>query len=140
MELIWSLVTTIWEKSVYRYAISTLALDIIETMYLLQIFNFYSLPILVLCLPQSTLHGFLRGLRDSIAGFGLIFTYDAQVPSRDVSSPPQETSLARRRAALQAEKKQKHAEQKELVLWRILAGSNVHDSRRSWYCITALLV
>ncbi|XP_050715792.1 etoposide-induced protein 2.4 homolog isoform X1 [Eriocheir sinensis] len=81
---------------------------------------------------KSTLHGFLRGVRDSIAGFGLIFTYDTQEPSKDVSSLPQETSLARRRAAQQAEKKQKHAEQKELVLWRILAGSIVHDSHRSW--------
>ncbi|XP_045139186.1 etoposide-induced protein 2.4 homolog isoform X1 [Portunus trituberculatus] len=81
---------------------------------------------------KSIVYGFLRGLRDSVAGFGLIFTYDTQEPPRYVSTSSQETSLAQRRAAQQAEKKQKHAEQKELVLWRILAGSNVHDSHRYW--------
>lgn len=85
------------------------------------------------------MYGFLRGLRDSVAGFGLIFTYDTQEPLKDASTSPQETSLAQRRAAQQAEKKQKHAEQKELVLWRILAGSNVHDSPRYWYCISTML-
>ncbi|KAK8405067.1 hypothetical protein O3P69_001562 [Scylla paramamosain] len=81
---------------------------------------------------KSIVYGFLRGLRDSVAGFGLIFTYDIQEPPKDASTSSQETSLAQRRAAQQAEKKQKHAEQKELVLWRILAGSNVHDSHRYW--------
>ncbi|KAG0715929.1 Etoposide-induced protein 2.4 [Chionoecetes opilio] len=77
---------------------------------------------------KSTVYGILRGLRDSVAGFGLIFTYDTQEPPKDVSSkPPQETSLARRRAVQQAEKKQKQAEQKQEdennVLYRIMQCS-----------------
>ncbi|XP_045594847.2 etoposide-induced protein 2.4 homolog isoform X5 [Procambarus clarkii] len=59
------------------------------------------------------LRGFFRGLRDSVAGFVLIFGYDAEVPEKPRSSPSQETNLAKRRAAQQVEKKKKQALQKD---------------------------
>ncbi|KAG7160282.1 etoposide-induced protein 2.4 homolog isoform X2 [Homarus americanus] len=58
-------------------------------------------------------YGFLRGVRDSFAGFVLIFRYDADAPKKPRASPVQETNLAKRRAAQQAEKKQKQASQKD---------------------------
>nr|XP_045594843.1 etoposide-induced protein 2.4 homolog isoform X2 [Procambarus clarkii] len=84
------------------------------------------------------LRGFFRGLRDSVAGFVLIFGYDAEVPEKPRSSPSQETNLAKRRAAQQVEKKKKQALQKELVLWRILRDPYVHVTAGSRYCIDCL--
>ncbi|KAK4318440.1 hypothetical protein Pmani_010549 [Petrolisthes manimaculis] len=75
---------------------------------------------------KTIIYGFLRGLRDSLAGFVLIFRYDAEQPDKPSrsSSPTQETNLARRRAAQQAEKKQKQqAKQKDestKVIHRVL--------------------
>ncbi|KAK8730042.1 hypothetical protein OTU49_008434 [Cherax quadricarinatus] len=62
---------------------------------------------------KLTIYGFLRGVRDSIAGFVLIFRYDVEMPENPRSSPTKETNLAKRRAAQQAEKKQKQALQKD---------------------------
>ncbi|ROT78274.1 etoposide-induced protein 2.4 homolog isoform X1 [Penaeus vannamei] len=62
---------------------------------------------------KTTVNGFVRGLSDSIKGFVLIFHYDAEVPEKPRSSPTQETNLAKRRAAQQAEKKQRQASQKD---------------------------
>ncbi|XP_071536497.1 etoposide-induced protein 2.4 homolog isoform X2 [Panulirus ornatus] len=71
---------------------------------------------------KLSVYGFLRGLRDSIAGFVLIFRYDADAPEKPRSSPTKETNLAKRRAAQQAEKKQKQTLQKDdtKVIHRVL--------------------
>lgn len=65
----------------------------------------------------------------------LIFGYDRDAqnrePVRSGSPSPQETNLAKRRAAQQAERKQKQALQKELVLWRIFSDPYVHDQHCS---------
>lgn len=61
---------------------------------------------------KTAANGFVHGLRDSVAGFLLIFTYDAEVQEKPRSSSTQETNLAKRRAAQQAEKKQKQSSEK----------------------------
>lgn len=61
---------------------------------------------------KTVLHGFGHGLVNSLAGFYLIFSYDAEVQEKPRSSS-QETNLAKRRAAQQAEKKQKQPNQED---------------------------
>ncbi|KAK7079187.1 hypothetical protein SK128_010188, partial [Halocaridina rubra] len=61
----------------------------------------------------GVVNGYFYGLRDSLRGFVLIFTYDNEVHEKPRNSSSQETNLARRRAVQQAEKKLKHSQEKE---------------------------
>lgn len=56
---------------------------------------------------KCTVNGFVRGLKDSLRGFYLIFHYDTELPEKPRRTPTRElTNLAKRRAAQNAEKTQ----------------------------------
>ncbi|CAL4123373.1 unnamed protein product, partial [Meganyctiphanes norvegica] len=57
---------------------------------------------------KCIVNGFVRGVKDSLRGFYLIFHYDTGLPEKPRRTPTRElTNLAKRRAAQNAEKSQK---------------------------------